>query len=138
MLLSQAVCCVTMYGLKSDESLQRTKPCYPKRMDIDEVFEYLSWALDMEIPPRERQVLTTELVQLLLRENRIWAEKQGIGKESELSPKPSGLIPFQIDVEKVNPETAPALHRMLIRGIEQKPKNQQERKDDSQQPSAGE
>jgi hypothetical protein len=56
-------------------------------MDVDEIVHCLSWTLDVDLPLRDRQQLANQLLQILLRDNRKRAEEQGIGLESQLSPK---------------------------------------------------
>jgi hypothetical protein len=87
-------------------------------MDAEELLWWCCQAVDIDMPLLEKQVLANELFKLVCHENRVRAEKQGIGKESELTPKPTeivGQLPFHINWELVNEESAPALHHMLTR-----------------------
>ena len=87
-------------------------------MDAEELMWWCGEALAIDLPLLEKQVLTNELFKLGCHENRVRAEKRGIGTESRLSLKPTeiiGKLPFHINWEAVNKESAPLLHHMLTR-----------------------
>lgn len=56
-------------------------------MDVTEILENLAALMDADIPINAREQFASELQGLVLRENRQRAEEQGIGMDSQLSPK---------------------------------------------------
>jgi hypothetical protein len=54
-------------------------------MNPDEMIRAAARVLDMNFDPANKDLIANELFAQLARENREWAEKFGIGQESELS-----------------------------------------------------